>query len=235
VSHPYADQVQRLVLWDVDHTLVENNGVSKQIYAAAFTALTGRPAVHPPPTEGRTDREITRLLFAAHGLPVPTWPIVAEALERAGAALFDRLRERGWALPGAADCLRALAGRPDVVQSVLTGNIRPNARVKLAAFGLDDLVDLDVGGYGADGVERAELVVVAQERAAAKYGGRFDARSTVLIGDTPRDVEAGRDGGALVVAVATGEHSADELRRAGASMVLPDLINVGRLVAAVLA
>lgn len=228
-------QMRRLVLWDVDHTLVENNGVSKQIYAAAFTALTGRPAVHPPPTEGRTDREITRLLFAAHGLPVPTWSAVAEALERAGAALSERLSEQGWALPGAADCLRALAGRPDVVQSVLTGNIRPNARMKLAAFDLDDLVDLDAGGYGADGVERAELVTMAQQRAGAKYGGRFDAGSTVLVGDTPRDVEAGRDGGALVVAVATGEHSTDELRRAGATIVLPDLTDVDHVVSAILA
>lgn len=222
------------MLWDVDHTLVENNGVSKQIYAAAFAALTGREPEYRPVTDGRTDRAIMRLLFATHSLEVPPWPDVAAALEAAGAGLFDRLAEHGWALPGARDCLTALAERPGVVQSVLTGNIRPNAWVKLAAFDLADLVDLDVGGYGADGDERSELVPVAQARAATVYGERFTRDTTVLIGDTPRDIEAGTLGGAHVVAVATGDFTPEDLRAAGARVVLPDLRDVERLVAAVL-
>jgi phosphoglycolate phosphatase-like HAD superfamily hydrolase len=79
------------------------------------------------------------------------------------------------------------------------------------------------------------MVGAAQRKADAKYGMRFDSASTVLIGDTPRDVEAGRLGGAYVVAVATGEYPADRLADVGANVVLPDLCDTDLVVRAVLA
>jgi phosphoglycolate phosphatase-like HAD superfamily hydrolase len=225
-----------LVLWDVDHTLIDNGGVSKAVYAASFRALTGRPPVHPVETEGRTEPEILRHLFDRHGLELG--PEQAAALPGVLAAALEaqlpRLRERGRALPGAEAALRALRDTPGVVQSVLTGNIRPNALSKLAAFGLDRYLDLDVGGYGSDDAARPNLVGIARRRAAAKYGGAFGPADTVLLGDTPRDVQAGRRGGAYVVGVATGPDGPEALRAEGGDVVLGDLRDTAAVVAAVL-
>ncbi|MFG1705019.1 HAD family hydrolase [Nonomuraea sp. M3C6] len=227
--------VAGLVLWDVDHTLIENGGVSKETYARAFELLTGRPAEHRAETDGRTDPQIMLNLLQRHGIePSP------DQLERLNAALenamtFNRVRlgERGYALPGALDAIVALAEVPGIVQSVLTGNIKANAVVKVSVFGLHEGLDFEVGGYGSDGAVRADLVAVAQQRACRKYGGSFGRSSTVLIGDTPRDVQAGLDGGAAVIGVATGSDSVAELSAAGADVVFSDLTDIPALVAAV--
>ena len=107
------------------------------------------------------------------------------------------------ALPGAAAAIAALAAA-GARQSVLTGNIRPLAELKLAAAGLGEHLDLDVGAYGDAHEVRAELVTVARRAARAAYGADFGGRSTVLVGDTPLDVEAALASGARVVGVATG-------------------------------
>lgn len=218
-----------IVLWDIDHTLIENAGVSKEIYAAAFSALTRRPPEVPAATEGRTDRLIMSEMFRRHGLAEPRWADVEVALREAGAARLAELRRRGYVLPGVREALKTASLREDWVSSVLTGNIAENAQVKLGAFGLDELLDLPVGAYGADAVERAELVGVARVR--IRQGRRFaEAAPVVLVGDTPRDVEAARMSGAAAVAVATGLHSTEELATAGASAVLPDLADTDGVV-----
>src|SRR6476660_5060128 len=98
-----------VVMWDVDHTLIENAGVSKEIYADAYGRLTGRTATRPPVTEGRTDPEIMADLLRANGAPEFPWVLVQEALRRAGANLRRALNDRGWALPGARELVVALA------------------------------------------------------------------------------------------------------------------------------
>ncbi|MEU1665323.1 haloacid dehalogenase-like hydrolase [Streptomyces sparsogenes] len=215
--------MRRIILWDIDHTLIENNGVSKEIYSGAFTALTGDSARHRARTEGRTDRLIMRDLFLDHQLEPPSWELIASALAESGAARLERLREHGTALPGAREALRTFARRSDVVQSVLTGNIRPNAWVKLTAFHLDHFVDLKVGAYGADAEDRTDLVAIARRRIANAYPDVPLDTSIVLIGDTPRDVEAAHNGGAHIIAVATGVHDSQTLAQAGAPVVLPNL------------
>ena len=217
-------RVPRLILWDVDHTLIENAGVSKEIYSTAFAILTGQDAQHAARTDGRTDREIMAGMIAEHGASSYDWPQIMNALERAGAAHREVLAARGTVLPGVVELVTALAERPDVVQTVVTGNVRANAQVKLGALGLAKLIDLDIGGYGSDHVDRYRLVESARQRAAVKYGPEYgEAGCAVVIGDTPRDVEAARLGGADILAVASGLHSADELRSAGARRVIADL------------
>lgn len=211
--------MQLIVLWDVDHTLVDNAGVSKEIYASAFKALAGRDADRPAPTQGRTDRAIMREMFVQQGLPVPGWDLAQRALEEAGRGREEDLRRRGRVLPGSQEALKALAADSEVCSSVLTGNISANARVKLRAFGLDSLLDMAVGGYGED---RASLVGTARARIHAAHGVPL-VTPTVLIGDTPRDVRAAHDAEAHCIAVASGIHSATELRAAGADVVVPDL------------
>lgn len=225
----------RLVLWDIDHTLIENAGVSKEIYSAAFGLLTGRTALHAARTDGRTDREIMASMMADHDAPPHDWRQTVDALERAGVAHREVLTKRGTVLPGVVELVSALAGHQGIVQTIVTGNIRPNAEVKLGALNLVEFFDLDVGGYGSDHLDRHQLVAMARQRAAAKYGPEYgDGSSAVVIGDTPRDVEAARLGGADIIAVASGLHSADQLREAGAHTVIPDLSRTADVLAYVL-
>ncbi|MFF1914501.1 HAD family hydrolase [Streptomyces sp. NPDC058239] len=221
--------MELIVLWDIDHTLIENSGVSKEIYAAAFAALAGADPAEPARTEGRTDRLIMRDMFQRNGLPEPSWAVVEAALARAGEDRLHELSRRGTALPGVRDVLKEASVREGWVSSVLTGNIAANARVKVSAFGLDPLLDLSVGAYGADSLQRSGLVAVARERAQRLRGARSDV-PVVLVGDTPRDVEAALDSGSGIVAVASGLHGAEELADAGARVVLPDLTDTARVI-----
>ncbi|MCE7080040.1 HAD family hydrolase [Streptomyces sp. ST2-7A] len=220
--------MQLIVLWDIDHTLIDNAGVSKEIYAAAFSALAGRPPTGPARTEGRTDRLIMREMFLREGLPEPDWTAVEAALTLAGQERLEELRRRGTALPSVRDALKAVSVQDGWVSSILTGNIAANARVKLSAFDLDPLLDLSVGAYGADALRRPDLVAVARERARLLRNVRSDV-PVVLVGDTPRDVESALTTGSGLVAVASGIHSAEELAAAGASVVLPDLSDTAGL------
>jgi phosphoglycolate phosphatase-like HAD superfamily hydrolase len=224
------------VLWDVDHTLINAGGISKQIYAVVFEEVVGRPLDGLAEMAGRTDLAITGDTLRMNGVE-PTEDVLAAftgLLAERFAEHRDLVAERGRVLPGAWNVLRALAERDDVIQSVLTGNMEPIARCKLEAFGLDGYVDFEVGAFGLDGVERPPLVGLARKRAEQKYGTVFDPATTVLVGDTPYDVRAGHEGGARVVAVATGASPQAALRQAGAELVIPDLTDTEAVVRAVL-
>ncbi|MEV0400732.1 haloacid dehalogenase-like hydrolase [Actinoallomurus sp. NPDC050550] len=228
--------MRTLVLWDIDHTLVSIAGLSAEIYAAVFQEITGRPLERLAHMAGRTDRAIISETLGLHSL-TPTEDVMTafgDALAASFANRADDLRRRGRILPGVEEALSALAARPEVVQSVLTGNMDSIASAKLTAFGLHRFVDLDIGAFGFDGVERPPLVGLARARAAEKYGGSFDPAHTVLIGDTPHDVLAGHRGGARVVAVATGASDEAALRAAGAELVLADLSDTDDVVRSVL-
>src|SRR5258708_1062358 len=137
----------RLVLWDIDHTLIESGGVGRQVYAEAFAKVTGRQLDKMPELAGRT--EPASFLDALRVNDVEASEDLYEkfAAQRARGCLdhLDELRSQGRALPGAREALEALAERDDVTQSVLTGNTRPSAEIKLRAFGLDRYLDLDIG------------------------------------------------------------------------------------------
>jgi len=121
-----------------------------------------------------------------------------------------------------------------VVQSVLTGNVRRMAEIKLSAVGLDANLDLETGAYGDSHEIRSELVHLARGNAARKYGRGFAGTATVLVGDTPLDVAAARVTGARAVAVATGGTSAEKLAESGADVVLPDLTDTPAVLRAIL-
>lgn len=209
------------MLWDIDHTLIENSGVSKEIYAAAFASLAGRDPDHPARTEGRTDRLILAEMFRDHGMRPPPWPDILPALTAAGAGREGVLAQRGYVLPGVREVLGAAAAEPGMVSSVLTGNIAANALVKLRAFGLDVLLDMECGAYGEESADRAALVKAARDHIQEAHD--LPDVPVVLVGDTPRDVQAALESDAHVIAVASGIHSVEELRTAGAAVVLPDL------------
>lgn len=226
-----------LVLWDVDQTLVNAGGLSTHLYGVVFAGLFGRDLPAVAPMAGRTDRAIIMETLTMAGIDDPGRHVAAfiDGLAREAPAFGERVRRRGRVLPGAAEALAALDGpaHGTVRQSVLTGNIRPLAEVKLGALGLGDHLDLDIGAYGEAHEVRAELVHVARERAARAAGREFGGQSTVLVGDTPLDVAAARAARARAVAVASGDYSAADLAAAGADVVLPDLSDTPRVVAAI--
>jgi phosphoglycolate phosphatase-like HAD superfamily hydrolase len=214
-----------LVLWDVDHTLIETRGVGFAIYQRAFTAATGRALDQLAQISGRTELDIIRETLRINGI-APT----DHAIDTLAIALIQGYQDArcelgtiGRALPGAAATLKLLADDPRVHQGVLTGNLRDVARVKLEVFGLTTYVDLSASAYGDDHSDRAQLVTIARHRASERTGVDFDNTHTVLIGDTPNDVEAATTAGVRVLGVATGKSSLDDLASAGAPIVLPNL------------
>jgi len=157
-------------------------------------------------------------------------PFSAE-LSAALAARHDELKIQGQLLPGAAEALAAVAQLDGAVQTVLTGNSKPTALLKLRAFGLDGFVDFDIGGYGSEAYPKGTLLRVARQRAAERHGVTFGEDATVYVADSPRDVDAARIGGARSLAVASGRASTAELRDAGADATLPDLADTASLIA----
>jgi len=231
-----------LVLWDVDGTLLNAGGVGADLYSVVFLQLFGRSLEVMAPMAGRTDRAIILETLTLAGVPEPRRfvdPFIA-GLAAHAPTVRTAVAARGRALPGAEAALTAIAsGR--VHQSVLTGNVRAVAEVKLAAVGLRDPLDLCIGAYGDDHEDRVELVHVARRRAAAVHErsgangtARFVGPDTVVAGDTPLDIAAARGAGARAVGVATGPFSVAELWAAGADVVLPDLSDTRLVVEALL-
>jgi phosphoglycolate phosphatase-like HAD superfamily hydrolase len=227
----------RLVLWDVDGTLVESAKLGRDAFFEAFEKVTGAPPREMVPFAGRTDLEIAHDMLESSGVEAgdDLLDSFEEALVEAMAARHEQLRARGRALPGVDAALARLQREPGVVQSLLTGNVERNALVKLSAFGLARYVDFGAGAYGSDHRVRGELVAIARRRAEQRHGLSLEPRDVVLVGDTPLDIAAAREGGARAIGVATGPYDESALRGAGADAVLPDLSDTGTVVREVLA
>jgi phosphoglycolate phosphatase len=223
-----------LVLWDIDRTLVYVGEVDRTAYREAFAEVVGRPAERLPAKgtgvtmplairglledNGVTEREVDDLL-----------PHMLEVVPLRFAAHTEDVRRLGAVLPGAMQSLKAVAAEPHLVATVLTGNLEANALIKLRVFGMDRYIDAAVGGYSSDDAHRPALVAVAQRRAGDQYSCTFHRGNTVIVGDSLEDVRSGLEGGARVVAVASGTTPAEMLAEAGADVVLPDLTDPVRL------
>ena len=228
-----------LVLWDVDYTLLSADGLGTRLYEHAFQAIFGRELPTVAPKAGRTERAIITDTLALAGIPEPQAQVdrFLAGLARQVALVQGSVNAQVRPLAGASAAITALAMASTVQrqirQSVLTGNMRALAVLKLGAAGLGDHLDLDVGAYGEAHEVRAELVSVARLAARQAYGRDFGRSSTVLIGDTPLDVEAALATGARAVGVATGSFTGAQLAAAGAHSVLPDLTDTALVIAAV--
>ena len=218
------------MLWDVDYTLVGADGLGTRLYEVVFREMFGRELTEVAPKAGRTDRAIVGDTLALAGAPVSAVDPFLGALSRL--AVADAVPGPVRPLAGAAAAISALAAA-GIRQSVLTGNIKPVAALKLERAGLLDHLDLDAGAYGDVHEVRAELVTVARRAARQVYRQDFSGAATVLVGDTPLDVEAALATGARAVAVATGSYPAADLAAAGAHVVLPDLTDTAGVLAAV--
>ena len=223
----------RVILWDVDGTLVQTAGVGAEAFSTAIETLYGVPAGnHGVSLAGKTDPQIAREILtvldlhddAEVGLP----GLLAET-ERLVAAGRDRIRERGQILPGVPALLERLQ-RSGAVQTVLTGNTAANAAVKLDAFDLPRWLDLEVGAYGSDNADRNALVEVALSRIERNYGP-VDRSGVWVIGDTPLDAACAQAGGVHCLLVATGFAPRAALDTAGADHVVGDLTDTESILA----
>jgi phosphoglycolate phosphatase-like HAD superfamily hydrolase len=219
--------VATLVLWDIDGTLVRAGDVGAAVFDDALEEVLGRRPPERVRMSGKTDPQIVGEYLAMLGLPDTPAIVddVCEALARCLAAAADRLVGEGHACLGAEAALMGLADAGGVVSTAVTGNIEPNAQVKLAAYGLDRWLDLGVGAYGSDARDRDHLVPIAVGRVQERYGGDVDRSRTWVVGDTPRDLACARAGGVRCLLVGTGRTPAAELRHLGADAVLDDLVD----------
>ncbi|MFF5988948.1 HAD family hydrolase [Prauserella flavalba] len=225
----------RLVLWDIDLTLVDLRGLGGSWYTEALASVAGIALEEMPRFAGRTELAITTELLTAHGIEADDE--LVQRVWRELVALSTRslptLSGRGHALPGAQDALAALAGH-GVVQSLVTGNLPEIAEHKLSAFGLHTHIDFGIGGYGSLSAHRPDLVERAVALASAKHGTTFAPGAVAVVGDTPHDIESALHHGAVAVGVATGWYGEDELRASGAHVVFGDLSDTAAVLAGLL-
>ncbi len=185
----------RLVLWDVDGTLVRAGRVASEIFSLAIAHAVGRhPGEHGISMNGKTDPQIALEILAGMGLEADDCsrhlPVVVDRLQTELSGAVELIRARGRVMPGVAEILAILAEDDGVAQSVLTGNTAVNAATKLAALGLD----LEIGAYGSDDPDRRALVPVALRRAAERRGWTLSTEDVWVVGDTPRDLECAGPG-----------------------------------------
>ncbi len=223
----------RLVLWDIDGTLIRAGKIGALVFDRALMRALGAAPAARVLMSGKTDPQIALEYLelmevdnADHHLPA-----VLDHLEAELAAAAETLAADGAVLPGVSEVLERLAGHEGILQSVLTGNIAPNAVVKLAAFGLQRWLDLEVGAYGSDHADRRALVPVACRRARELRGMAFAPDDVWVVGDSANDLACARAGSARCLLVGTGRSSAEELAALGPDAVARDLSDVERIVA----
>ncbi len=229
---------QVLVLWDIDRTLLYVGDIDRQVYRETFAEVVGRPAEHLPARgTGVTMPLAIRSLLVDNGVPEGEvdglLPRMVDLLPVHFAAHAEDLRAQGVLMPGAAAALRAVHDHPSLIPTAVTGNLKPNAVLKLAAFDIDGLLDTEIGGFASDDPHRPALVAIAQRRAQAKYGTVFTRSNTVIIGDSLEDVRTGLEGDVPVIGIASGKTTAAELNSAGADLVLASLKDVARVLEAI--
>lgn len=220
----YENLVVRLILFDIDGTLLWGQGMGYRSMERAGRRLLGDA-------------------FSLEGIDfsgaLDPW-IFAEAVARLGAdhsadlgerfraeylvelrAEIEAGRTRPVLLPGVEGLLREMTGRERLTLGLVTGNYADAAPMKLRAAGLDPTV-FTVGAFGDHAATRPELVALALERWGAS-GAEPDPERALVVGDTPRDVDCAHKNGVRCLAVATGRFSVEELTAAGADYVAPDL------------
>lgn len=228
----------RLVLWDVDGTLLRSSRAVAEAYERAIRdvyRLEGELASIPP--SGMTDGQIVLERLALHGHAEPDVLALYDAFREAYVAGLESARSRLATelevLPGVPEILGRLQDR-GLYQSLLTGNFEAAARLKLGCVGLDRYVDFALGAFGSDHRDRTCLVPIAIDKVRRIRGVELSSEEVVVVGDTPRDIACARAGGARAVAVATGDHPSTELAHHEPDALLESLHDTDAVVAAVL-
>jgi phosphoglycolate phosphatase-like HAD superfamily hydrolase len=202
----------RLVLFDIDGTLLWSDGAGRRSMNAALTETIGDPGPPDYRYDGKTDPQIARDIMVICGVDEKEIGArIPVLLARYVALLTEELRHRRVRLfAGVAELIEAVDADPELTLGLLTGNVVQGAELKLRAAGMD-FTRFRVGAYGSDHHERPALPAIAQARAREALGLEIPGDRVVVIGDTPADIACGRPIGARAIAVATGHYSVDDL------------------------
>ncbi|MFO7537239.1 MAG: haloacid dehalogenase-like hydrolase [Chloroflexota bacterium] len=227
---------QRLLLFDVDGTLIRSDGAGRAAMMAALTALFGElDGADGYRMDGKTDPRIVTDLLTAAGIDrqriESSLPLVYERMETEARNRFPQ--HDITPCPGVEALLRALRAREDVVLGLVTGNIAQTVPLKLQAAGLD-ANQFRLGAYGSDHADRNQLPFMAMKRASDLMGLPFSGQNTVVIGDTPADILCARAGEATAVAVASGWHAASTLAQYHPDHLFDNLLDTEAIMAALL-
>ena len=216
----------KLVLFDIDGTILLTSGAGKRAVHRALADVFGAPGRAEHRFDGKTDPQIVRELMRMEGHGDDHIDARMSALlDRYVDYLHEELDHPSTAvrlMPGVAELLDALEARTDVVLGLVTGNLAAGAAAKLRAGGIRP-ERFRIGAYGSDHELRNELPAVAQRRAREELGIEVVGTDVVVIGDTPADVDCGRAIGARTIGVATGYFAADALLGHGADFAFEDL------------
>jgi len=228
----------KLVLFDIDGTILLTDGAGKRAIHRALVQVFGGTGPENHRFDGKTDPQIVRELMRIEGhgdehIDEHMWVLLdlyvgylREELQSGAAGVR--------VMPGIPELLNALDERGDVVLGLLTGNLEAGAHAKLSAASIDPS-RFRVGAYGSDHETRAELPAVAQRRARDELGVDIRGSDVVVIGDTPADLTCGRAIGARAIGVATGHYSVEDLSSHGAAALFEDLSCTDDVVRAIVA
>lgn len=218
----------KLLLFDIDGTLILSGGAGRRAMSLGFQEITGIPGgFETVSMMGRTDTGILREVLENHGM---AWE--EDMIRRFKKSYFrilseelGRSRDGQEICPGVNELLPALEKRRDVLLGLLTGNWSESSGIKLRHFGLARF--FPIGVYADDSAKRENLVPIMLNRVKQERGLTIAGQDVFVIGDTPLDVQCGKPHGVQTIAVATGIHSTEELRQAGPDHLFENFLDRG--------
>jgi phosphoglycolate phosphatase len=221
---------KRLLLWDIDGTLISTGAAGHRAIALATTQRFGDSAdLEGVEIGGRTDSGIAHQILTKFGEPItednmrPLLDLYLELLAQ------ELPRSKGHVLPGVLELLQRSEHRPDTVLGLLTGNLRRGAQLKLEHYQLWHFFGF--GAFADDHHDRNELGAVALMRALERTGEKFLPAEVDVIGDTGHDIACGKAFGARTIAVATGSWPREKLAESTPDFLFDDLSNVDDVIA----
>src|SRR5881227_2303556 len=219
---------KRLLLFDIDGTLIHSGGAGVHALKSAFKERFGvADDLHDIEIAGMTDSGIVISILNKHEIPVTNENMAAFLDSYVHFLSFELPRRAGNLLPGVLELLEKLKARPNLVLALLTGNVSRGAQLKLEHYGVWHFFEF--GAFADDHHDRNELGPFARSRAKERHGREFSADIDV-IGDTPRDIACGKALGARTIAVATGTWNREKLAEHDPDFLIDDFSNVDRLI-----
>ncbi len=227
----------KLVLFDIDGTMITSEGVGKASMRKALMKIFGSPGDDSYRYDGKTDKQIVREVMRLEGhSDEHIDERMSDLIEAYVRGLDEGIASGNYnvrPLPGVRELLDALEPQPDVALGLLTGNVEDGARRKLAAAGI--VFDrFRVNAFGSDHEHRPELPAIARARAKTQLGIELAGNRLIVIGDTPADIACGRSLGAKAIAVASGHYSVAQLEEHKPYAVFESLADTHAVVQAVL-
>jgi phosphoglycolate phosphatase len=216
---------QRLLLWDIDGTLISTGAAGQRaLVLATARHFGGDGDLNGVEIAGRTDAGIARQILEKHGEPI-TDEKVTTFLDLYLELLAEELpRSKGKVMPGVLPLLERLKRQPDTTLGLLTGNLKRGAQLKLEHYHLWQFFAF--GAFSDDHYDRNELGAFALTRAEEATGTKFEGARVDVIGDTGHDIACGKTFGARTIAIATGSWPREKLLQSAPDFLFDDLSDV---------